>query len=470
MVLPGRSYRLLVVPIGAVGLALLIMAFGLWTIPVVAVVIIGIVALWRIDVALYALVFLLPFTAIEGMASGYNQIVQAFKRVLIVEIAAIWMLHTLLARAPVYLPRRVLIPMVLFAAASLASILRAPEPQVALTSTARLLSYCLVYVIMTMNIVRLPQDVWRAVRVLFLAAILTSLFGLYQLVAHFVGWRTLLNPSYEVVYLIPRVHSFMTEPLHLANFLLLVCPMGLALYSWRTGTWKIVSGLAGALSLTGIVLAASRAGWGVLALVAVLFLVLAGRYLKLSRLAFIAGLVVATAIPTVSLIWARQFGSGAELLDYVTRFATFAEASSGEGDLRGRLQNLSLWRQAIVTSPVIGIGTNNVGFRFYDDMTIGEPKISSSGNTYLDTFIETGGLGAIGFVALLVVALSTSWSRFRLHGSTREGALFLGLFLGTLGMAVHINFYGSLTWAAHGFFAMGLSFAADRALAPPPDS
>lgn len=270
------SPRLLVIPVGALMIAIIILSFGMWTLPAAAVIIVGIVAFLRLDWALYALVFLLPVTAIKGMSAGHNQTVQGFKRLLILELALAWLVHLFVTRRPVYLPRRVLVPLMLFSTAALASILRAPEPKVALTSTGRLLSYCLVYVVITMNVIRSPQDVWRVIRVLLVAAALTSLFAVYQLLAHFVGWNTLLNPSYEVVYLIPRVHGFMTEPLHLANFLLLVCPIAIALYAWRVGTWPLLTGSAGALSLIGIVLAASRSGWGVLVLSALLFLGLEG--------------------------------------------------------------------------------------------------------------------------------------------------------------------------------------------------
>lgn len=448
---------------GAVAISLLIVRLGLWVLPGAAVALVVVVAFWRIDWALYALVLLLPLTAIEGMASGYNQTVQSFKRWLVLGVGVVWVVRLLLARRAPYLPVRVLLPMSLFALAALSSILRAPEPGVALTSTARLLSYCLVYVAMTMDVARSPYEVWRLVRVVLVSASVTAAFGLYQLLAYFSGWPTFLNPSYEVVYRIPRVHSFMTEPLHFANYLLFVCPLALALYAWRERTWPLLSGFAAAFSAVGILIAASRAGWAVFALSATLFGALGARAARLKHLAVMAALAALVTLGSVATVWRSSFGSFTELIDYVTSFATFSEAETGQGDLRGRLLNLGLIRQAVTTSPVIGIGTNNVGFRYHEHMTIGEPKISSSGNTYLDTFIETGGLGLLGFVALLVTALTASWRGFRAHMTDSEGALFLGVFLGTLGLAVHINFYGSLTWAAHGFFALGLSFAAERA-------
>jgi O-antigen ligase len=455
---------LLLVPTGAIVIALLILSFGVWTVPAAAVVIIGVIAFWRIDLALYALVFLLPVTALEGMAAGYNETIQGFKRLLLVELMIAWVIRLLITRKTIYLPRPIGISIALFSTAALASILRAPEPAIALTSTGRLLSYCIVYVVMVMNIIESPRDVWRTVRMLLISASLTAGFALYQLAAYFVGWRTFLNPSYETIYVIPRVHSFMLEPLQLASYLLFVSPIALALYIWRTSTWPVLTGVTGVLVVVGIVISGSRSGWLVFALTSLLFLGFAMRQARWSRVSLVAALVTGLVVFTITRSWLREFGSAGEFMSYVARFATLADAETGAGDMRGRLQKLSLIREAVTTSPIIGIGTNNVGFMFHRDMPIDGPKIASAGNTYLNTFIETGGLGVMGFVALLCVALWTSWHAFRYHRLQREGSLFFGLFIGTLGVVIHMNFYGSLSWTPHGFLAIGLTMAANKVL------
>lgn len=452
----------LALPVGAALLALLILTIGLWALPVLAIATVCVVGLVRPLWAFYFLVLVLPLTSIGGMASNYHGVVQDFKKALVVGLIATWVLHVLIRRKPVLMPPRVLWPMLIFSAAAFASVARAIEPGLALTSTMRLISYCVAYVLVTINLLRTPEQIWTTIRILMVSGALTGAFAAYQLGAHFVGLPTLLNPSYEVFYAIPRVHSWMTEPLHLSNFLLFVAPLGLALYGWRMGRWPRLAFAAAAASVIGIVIAASRAGWGSFAVAISVFALLARGSLRPSRMLVLGAAVVLAVGVAGASVWSRGFGSVDELTSYLADFVTFRDQESGQGDLRGRLQNIALVTRAIETSPIIGIGTNNVGFRFYQYMTIGEPRISSSGNTYLDTFIETGAVGLAGFVALLIAGLASAWKGFRRLRDRPEGAACFGLFVGLFAMSLHINFYGSLTWAAHTFFGIGLCIAAGR--------
>jgi len=52
--------------LGAPMIAFVILVYGAWMLPVVAVATVGALALYRLDWAMYAVILLLPFTAIEG--------------------------------------------------------------------------------------------------------------------------------------------------------------------------------------------------------------------------------------------------------------------------------------------------------------------------------------------------------------------------------------------------------------------
>jgi O-antigen ligase len=112
---------------------------------------------------------------------------------------------------------------------------------------------------------------------------------------------------------------------------------------------------------------------------------------------------------------------------------------------------------------VIGIGTNNVGYEFYELMPIAGPQISATHNTYLDLLIETGGVGAVSFLLALGAACGAVWRSYRQLGPARGGGLSLGIWLGMLGMAFHLaNWSG---WReAHIWFAIGLAVAASLTL------
>lgn len=454
--------------LGAPVIAYMIVIYGAWTLPLLAVAAVGAVALYRLDWAMYAVIFLLPFTAIEGDYNAYQEVIQSFKRVLVAALAAAWLIHVVLgARTPRF-PRWLVLPFVALGTAAGLSVFRAPEPAIALSSTARLLTYLLVYVVIVADVLRTPADVWRAVRLILLAAVVTSAFAFYQLVAHFSGWPTYMNPFYETQYVLPRVHSFMREPLWLSNYLLTVLPIALALFCWRVPKWTRLAAVTIAASGLGLLLATSRLGWASTLVMGCFFIIAAHPFIRMSRFGWVVGALL-ISLSAASTFWLREFGSLREMSQYVADFATFASPEHGEGDLDAHVRLVGLAPQALRTSPVIGVGTNNVGFKFYRDMNLEGPRLSTTHNTYLDAMIETGGLGLAAFLSILVGALVTAWRGFRSAGARSEGALFLGIWLGILGMAFHLTNWSG--WReAHVWCALGLAFACREAFRGQPNN
>jgi O-antigen ligase len=461
--IPNSARTTFIVPAGALLIAALILKFGLWTIPGLIIAVVGALGLYRIEWGIYGLIFLLPFTAVEGKVS--DTLVQEFKRVLVLAIGAAWIVHLLVERRTIRLPHRLMLPILMLCSAAVLSVFRAPAPGVALSSTGRLLAYILVYVIVTADVLADEKRIWIAVRVCLISATLTAVFGLYQLIAYFKGWPTFLDPFYQSEYLLPRVHSFMAEPLWLSNYLLVTFPIALALFCWRERSWPALSLLAAGSCIVGIVISASRLGWASLLIVSPMFVLVAGSCLRRGRLLGFSAALLVGLLPVLTL-WTHAFGSARDFSDYVKAFATFGGSEHGEGDLEGHIQNLGLIGDALRTSPVIGVGTNNVGFRFYADMPIAGPQISTTHNTYLDALIETGGVGLLAFVALLLVGLSMAWRGFRAFGARKEGGLCFGICMGIIGMSLHLTNWSG--WReAHVWFAIGLAFAAWQAFTPP---
>jgi O-antigen ligase len=133
--------------------------------------------------------------------------------------------------------------------------------------------------------------------------------------------------------------------------------------------------------------------------------------------------------------------------------------------LEARRRLLGLIPEAARTSPILGIGTNNVGFKFYDAMHLDEARLSSTNNTYLDLWLETGGLGLSAFVVLLAGAMLVSWRRAARARATPEGAVLLGVCLGLGGLALHLTNWSG--WReAHVWLALGLAYACAKSLYP----
>jgi O-antigen ligase len=453
---------------GAAALGYMVVLLGLWSLAVVAVCIIALTAFHRPEWALAALVFLLPFTAVEGTASGYNMVIHGFKKIAAAAVLVAWVAHVLVRRRRFEVPRYVILPVVILGLAAGLSALRASETQIAISSSSRLMVYVGVYIVMLVDLTRDPDDLWRVLRLQLVSASLAGLSALYQFTAHFAGWPTFMNPMYETDYLLPRVHGFMQEPLWLSNFLLIVFPVACALFCWRAGRWPWLWGVAAGLSAFALVLSASRLGWACAALAFLLFLVSALPYIKPVRLVLVLG-VGTLCLVAAGTMWMRSFGSIAEMGQYVKDFATFATPEAGEGDLKGHLRMLPLIAEGARTSPVIGIGTDNVGFRFSREMGLDRPRRSTTHSTYLDVFLETGGLGVLSLFWLVAASLRGAWSGFRRFRAAQEGALFLGLGLGVLAMAVHLTNWSG--WREeHVWYAIGITIAASRAFARTRDS
>jgi hypothetical protein len=455
--------------IGAAIAGYLITTIEEWSLAVAAVILVAAAAVYRPQWGLAVLVLLLPFTAIEGSAEagGYGKVIQDFKKVAAVGVLMAWGLRLLLRRRSIDLPLSAALPLGVLGVAAGFSALRAPEPDVAFTSSARLLLYIGVYVVMLIDLTQDADDVWRLIKVQFLSASIAAGFAIYQFVAHFAGWPTFLNPIYETDYVLPRVHSFMQEPLWFSNFLLTVIPASAALYTWRAGRWPWSAGTTAGLTSTALILAASRLGWACGALGAVLFLAVALKYMRPQRLLVVVAVGI-VALTAAGSMWARKFGSAEEMGRYVADFATFASPEGGRGDLEGHLRMLPLIAEGLRTTPLIGVGTNNVGFRFHQEMGLEQPRISTTHNTYLDIFLETGGLGLLGFLGLLLVSLTVGLRRAVICGAQAEGALMFGLVIGVLTMAVHLSNWSG--WReAHVWYAFGMTIAAARAFGHSPE-
>lgn len=445
---------------GSAVIGALVVKLGLWMLPVTAVAIFATLAFYRLDWGILALIFVLPFMAIEG---AHVTLIQEFKRLLVVGVGLAWIVHVLLGRRPIRGSPWITALLAVLGLAAVLSLFRAPAPDVALSSTARLVAYGFVYVVVLVDVLRRPNLLWRAVAVLLISATLTAAFGLYQFVAHFVGWPSFLDPFYRTEYALPRIHSVMNEPLWFANYLLVALPIAFALACWRSPTWPRFALLAAATASLGVIVAASRLGWATFGLLGILFPLLAVRHLRPGRLAGAAGALV-LVLSVAAGVWARDFGSTDELTSYLADFATFASQEHGEGDLVWHLRLFGLLPDAVRTTPIVGIGTNNIGFRFHADMPNAGPQISTTHSTYLDLFIEVGGLGLLAFVGLLAGGFIVAWRGYRRYGASVEGALFFGIAMGIAAMAFHlVNWSG---WReAHIWLIIGLAIACDRAFA-----
>ncbi len=248
----------------------------------------------------------------------------------------------------------------------------------------------------------------------------------------------------------------MREPLWLYIYILSALPIALALFCWRRPRWSWLAGVSGIICALALMLAASRLGWAAALIIVALLMAWSSR-LRTPRLIGLGAFTLVTLV-SATVLWRREFGTVQEMARYVVNFATFADAEHGEGDLRGRMRLIGILPEALVSSPLIGIGTNNVGFKYYEAMNLDRPRISSTHSTYLDALIETGGIGLAAFLVLLLGAARVAWHGVRRAGIRPEGALFLGLWLGTIGMALHLTSWSG--WReAHVWFTLGLAYA-----------
>nr|WP_243237157.1 O-antigen ligase family protein [Heliobacterium chlorum] len=266
------------------------------------------------------------------------------------------------------------------------------------------------------QLVRSPKQ--ASLLLIFFTLIGTAIaaYGVYQYVTGApmpAGW---VDQAEDIK---TRAFSIVGSPNILGSFLVLTTPIALSL-AYRGTAWQRLFYLAcaGIMGL-GMIFSFSRGAWLGLAIAIILFSLLQDR--RLIALMIIGGILLPIASPSVS-----------DRISYLLSPEYFKKSATD-----GRLERWDLALDQWKAHPVTGAGFGRFGGaaaeRHKDELP---HRTLYTDNYYMKTAAETGTVGLIAFITLMIAAIRTAIGS-ALHTPRNYRALATGVACGLVGVALH---------------------------------
>ncbi len=261
---------------------------------------------------------------------------------------------------------------------------------------------------------------------------LAAAMGAFQLLAWLLGFKAPLITTDISGF--PRISGFNYEPSYFALYLLPGALVLLTRFAHLGGRAKASALLSGAL-LLAVVLSTSRSGWlGIAVGVCLLSLRASARLgRKAARRLGLAGAGLAAALALVLLAWPAMRANVAKM----------ARMGMDVREVTSSSPRLESMRQAVVLFsryPVLGVGFGN-----YGAYVLAHPELPNllptsakalvTTNLYLEIASETGAIGLLASLTMLVLLLRPLWRSARARpgeapdrlSATRDGLLLAAL-------------------------------------------
>jgi O-antigen ligase len=211
-----------------------------------------------------------------------------------------------------------------------------------------------------------------------ISATLVSMLGIYQYFTGEIGHRAWVdvksNPDLEA-----RAFSIMGNPNILAEYLVIVCSLAIALFLDSKNIYrKILMGIVASINILCLVLTFSRGGW--IGFAIALFTILIFEEKRIVPIGILLGIVSLFFLPDV-------------VIDRIKSIANLKDTSNAYRFL--------IWSAALKMLKdfwISGVGLGYAAFiKAYPNYTLGGIKAAHAHNVYLQIAIETGLLGLIIF-------------------------------------------------------------------------
>ena len=329
-----------------------------------------------------------------GAVSGFSV---SITTVAIVGLYWLWILESMSrSRPPSTVRRKLLVPHALYALMVVLSAVWALSPLVAMYEIAILLHALAILVWVAFNIRTIPELTF-VLRLLASAVLLQVAFAVVLL----AGPSTIEFGPVSILRQGSRVEGSIGSPNAYGAYLALMTPVMLAMAIGGATKYDRRLGLAGLLGgVTAMVSSGSRGAW-VASVVGLGFAVAVGLRRGWLGRRMIARVLLAAAIPSVLL--------QSVLVDRLSQLNNSATQS--------RFPLMQLAWEMILERPVFGFGANNFAVALPDflDSDLGQAWLSTVHNKYLLVTSETGVIGLVLFVWMLVwtVRLALVASRHR---------------------------------------------------------
>jgi O-antigen ligase len=325
---------------------------------------------------------------------------------------------------------------VAFVAYAVVRYLQADIEWVARRELIRIVVYAALFFVIVNNLHRQEATNLLVAVPLFLA-MTVSFYALYQFLMHpGTVWHLLSGLHLQHAAYLKRGSGTYINPNHLAGFLEMVAPFGLAyVFAGRLGhATKVVWGYATLAVLVGIGATVSRGGWTAtaLSLVLLFFVLMRNRHYRLFALAVLVLLAVGGAFFVIKAEKTQE------------RFKEITHPGSLEAS------RVALWRPALQMwqeHPWVGVGPGHFDYRFpaYRPPNV-QARPLRVHNDYLNTLTDWGVVGFVLVAATFTLAgvgavrtwkyAQRSQNDFKARQSNRA-ALVLGACAGLLAILVH---------------------------------
>jgi O-antigen ligase len=402
------------------------------------------------------LIFSLPFERIPTIDVGL--VTLKVNQFLALSVLIAWILSVIFEKRKI-ISNPLTWPIILFIFANLISIFHAGNVERAF-QVFIFIFFMAIISFLVVNMVSTEDILKKVLKTILYTSIFICIFGVYQFFGDLIGLSSTLTGLKEgytkAVFGFPRIMAFSNEPLYLANFLLIPLGVSAALFfSKDKFIPKIYLFLTLLLMLLVFILTVSRgayAGLGAMALFLILFF--------LKKIFTWKNIVIGLLAITIVLGGTYYFLSRAEpqALDEFIGHITVNDISAGEST-QGRLQSYQVAYDIFLDNPINGIGVGNYGpyvKNFPDSADVSGWDIVN--NEYLEIMAETGLVGIITFVLILLVIFFRSYMVYFRTKNEFLKTILLGLVAALIGVLVQYNFFSTL-YIMHIWVLIGLIIA-----------
>jgi putative inorganic carbon (HCO3(-)) transporter len=325
--------------------------------------------------------------------------------------------------------------MLLYWGISAVSTVLSPVKRAAFTGLSKLTLYMILFALMA-RVLRSPRIRSLVITVYLLAALAVSVYGLQQWFYGADALATWVDPDSSLAGT-TRVYSYLGNPNLLAGYLVpAVVFSAVAVFAWQGWIRKLLAGTMTGMNAACLVFSFSRGGW--------LGLVVAGSVLLLLLTHWYS-----VALPKFWRRWGIPIvlgGAAAVLILAVVSVAPLRDRVgsmfAGRDDKSNNFR-INVWMAVIdmiKARPLLGIGPGNVAFnQVYPLFQRSRYSALSAYSIALEVLVETGLIGLLCFVWLLIVTFNAGWTQVQKLRALRsqEGFWLLGALAAMVGMLAH---------------------------------
>jgi O-antigen ligase len=361
-------------------------------------------------------------------------------------------------------PYAIAIPIILYVLAMLISLTVAGN----MTRGVSVLVFTLFTIalsILTVNMVSSRENLKKTLQIIFLSSIIVSIFGLLQFAGSLLGLpdsTVLLKEGYGAKMMgFPRIMAFSQEPLYLANFLLIPITLGLAFFFNKIDVNEDKSPnrlkQVGILLLLILVLILTVSRGAYLGFLASLIVLAIFFFRKIFTWKNVLIFILSVAVLGYAVAFGLSKGDPQATNNFITHVLVRDYAKSAS--VQERLTSYTYAWIAFKQHPALGIGTGNYGpwlTNFRAEAPKGGWLIVN--NEFLEVLAETGLVGLIIFVSLLVILIWRSFIAIKYAADPYLKVVMIGLLAAFIGILVQYNFFSTL-YIIHIWVLIGLLVA-----------